>query len=54
MSCLKYLKKQKGFLKSKGKDMVRRGLKTLDKLKEVKEKERQVEMEHAAVKASAI
>jgi hypothetical protein len=33
--------------------MVCRGLKTLDELEEVEEKERQIETEHAAVKAAA-
>jgi hypothetical protein len=42
------LKKQERFLKSKGKDMVRRGLKTMDKLDEAKEKEKQMESEQAA------
>ena len=42
------LKKQQKFLKSKGKDIVCRGLKTLDELEEVKERERQIETERAA------
>ena len=46
------LEKQKKFLRSKGKDMVCRGLKTLDELEEVKEKKRQIELERAAVKAA--
>jgi hypothetical protein len=33
--------------------MVRRGLKTLDELEEVEEKERQIETERAAVEAAA-
>jgi hypothetical protein len=53
IACLKRLKKQKKFLKSKGKDIVHCGLKTLDKLKEAKEKERQIEEERAATKATA-
>jgi hypothetical protein len=53
MSCIKRLEKQQKFLKSKGKDIVRCGLKTLDKLKEVKERERQIETERAAIKAVA-
>jgi hypothetical protein len=53
MSCLKRFKKQKKFLKSKGKDMVRRSLKTLDKLEEVEEKEKQMEEERAATRAAA-
>jgi hypothetical protein len=53
MSCIKRLEKQQEFLKSKGKDMVRRGLKTLDELEEVEERERQIETEHTAVKAAA-
>jgi CO dehydrogenase/acetyl-CoA synthase beta subunit len=40
MACLERLKKQKKFLKSKGKDMVRCGLKTMDELEEAEEKER--------------
>jgi hypothetical protein len=52
MSCIKRLKKQQEFLKSKGKDMVCYSLKTLNKLKEVKEKERQIETKRAAVKAA--
>jgi hypothetical protein len=54
MACLKHLKKQKKFLKSKGKDMVRCSLRTLDKLKKAKEKERQIETEHATTKAAAM
>jgi hypothetical protein len=42
------LKKQERFLKSKGKDMVRRRLKTMDKLNEVKEKEKQREAKQTA------
>jgi len=34
--------------------MVRHGLKTLDKLEEVEEKEKQIEEERAAVKAAAM
>jgi hypothetical protein len=37
----------------KGKDIVCYSLKTLNKLKEVKEKEKQIEIEHAAVEAAA-
>jgi len=40
MSYLKCLEKQKRFLKSKSKDIVRQGLKTLNELEEVKEKKR--------------
>jgi len=40
IACIKRLEKQKKFLKSKGKDMVCRSLKTLDKLKEAEEKEK--------------
>jgi hypothetical protein len=47
------LKKQQRFLKSKSKDMVCRSLKTLDKLEEVEEKEKQMEEERAACKAAA-
>jgi hypothetical protein len=50
---IRRLKKQEKFLKSKGKDMVRRGLKTLDELEEVEEKERQMETERATVEAAA-
>jgi hypothetical protein len=53
MACVKCLRKQKNFLKFKGKDIVCCSLKTLDKLKEAEEKERQVESEHAAAKAAA-
>jgi hypothetical protein len=54
MACLKRLEKQKKFLKSKGKDIVRHGLKTLDKLKEAKEKERQIETERTTAKVAAM
>jgi hypothetical protein len=47
------LKKQERFLKSKGKDIVCHSLKTLDKLEKAKEKERQMESEHATTKAAA-
>jgi hypothetical protein len=50
--CLKRLKKQKRFLKSKGKDMLCCGLKTLDKLEEAEEREKQEEEKHTA-KATA-
>jgi hypothetical protein len=53
MSRIERLEKQQGFLKSKGKDMVRRGLKTLDELEEVEERERQMETERAAIEAAA-
>jgi hypothetical protein len=53
IACLERLEKQKRFLKSKGKDMVCRGLKTLDELEEVEEKERQMEAERAAAVATA-
>ena len=39
-ACLKRLKKQKKFLKSKGKDMLCHSLKTLNKLEEAEEKEK--------------
>jgi hypothetical protein len=39
------------FLKSKGKDMVRRGLKTIDKLDKIEEKEKQIELKQAATAA---
>jgi hypothetical protein len=54
IACLKRLKKQKKFLKSKGKDMVCCGLKTLDKLKEAKEKEKQMETKYTTAKAVAM
>jgi hypothetical protein len=50
---IRCLKKQERFLKSKGKDMVCRGLKTLDKLEKAEEKERQMETECAATVATA-
>jgi hypothetical protein len=53
MSCIKRFEKQQEFLKSKGKDIVCYSLKTLNKLKEVKEKERQIETKRTAVKATA-
>jgi PHD/YefM family antitoxin component YafN of YafNO toxin-antitoxin module len=53
MARLKRLEKQKKFLKSKGKDMVCCGLKTLDELEEAEEKERQIETERATAKAAA-
>jgi hypothetical protein len=52
MSCIKRFKRQQEFLKSKGKDIVCYSLKTLDKLEKVKERERQIETEHTAVKAA--
>jgi hypothetical protein len=52
ITCLKRLKKQKKFLKSKGKDMVRYGLKMLDKLEEAEEKERQIELERVVIAAT--
>ena len=53
MARAKRLEKQQRFLKSKGKDIVRRGLKTLNKLEKAKERERQIETKHAAVEAAA-
>jgi hypothetical protein len=41
MARVKRLEKQQEFLKRKGKDMLRRGLKTMDELDEAEEKERQ-------------
>jgi hypothetical protein len=52
IACLKRLKKQKKFLKSKGKDIVCYSLKTLDKLEKAKEKERQIETKHVTAKAA--
>jgi CO dehydrogenase/acetyl-CoA synthase beta subunit len=54
IACLKRLKKQKKFLKSKGKDMVRCSLKTLDKLEKVKKEERQIETKRITTKAAAM
>jgi hypothetical protein len=51
MACIERLEKQQEFLKSKGRDMVRRGLKTMDKLDEAEEKEKQIELERAATAA---
>jgi len=53
MFYIKHLKKQQEFLKSKGKNMVCYSLKTLNKLKKVKEKERQIKTKHTTVKATA-
>jgi hypothetical protein len=53
MSCIERLEKQQEFLKSKGKDIVRCSLKTLDELEEVKEREKQMETERVAIKATA-
>jgi hypothetical protein len=47
------LEKQQEFLKSKGRDMLRRGLKTLDELEEAEAKEKQMEEERAAAEAAA-
>jgi hypothetical protein len=52
MACIKRLKKQQQFLKSKGKDIVCRGLKTIDELDKAKEKEKQIETKHIAAKAA--
>ena len=52
MSYIKRLKRQQEFLKSKDKDIVRCSLKTLNKLKEVKEREKQIKGERAAIKAA--
>ena len=41
LAYIEQLEKQQEFLKCKGKDMLRRGLKTMDELDEVEEKERQ-------------
>jgi hypothetical protein len=53
LACHKRLKKQKKFLKSKGKDMFCHKLKTLNKLKEAEAKEKQIEEERVAAKATA-
>jgi len=53
MSCIKRLKKQQEFLKSKGKDMVYYSLKTLNKLEEAEEKEKQIKIKRVANKATA-
>jgi hypothetical protein len=42
IACLKRFEKQKLFLKSKGKDIVCRKLKTINKLNKAKEKEKQI------------
>jgi hypothetical protein len=47
------LKKQKRFLRERGKDMLTRGLKTLDELDEAEEKEKQ-EKEKAAAEAARL
>jgi hypothetical protein len=49
---IRCLKKQQSFLKSKGKDMVRRSLKTMDKLDKAKEKEKQIKSKQAATAAT--
>jgi hypothetical protein len=54
IACLKRLKKQKKFFKSKGKDIVCYSLKMLNKLKKAKEKEKQIETKHVTVKAAAM
>jgi hypothetical protein len=54
IACLKCLKKQKKFLKSKGKDIVCYSLKTLDKLEEAEERKRQIETEHITAKVTAM
>jgi hypothetical protein len=54
IACIKRLKKQQEFLKSKGKDIVCYSLKTLNKLKKAKEKERQIETKRVATKATAM
>jgi hypothetical protein len=54
MSRICCLKKQERFLKSKSKDIVCYSLKTLDKLEEAKEKERQIGTKHIAAKAIAM
>jgi hypothetical protein len=53
MSCIKRLKRQQEFLKSKGKDIVCCSLKTLNKLEKVKKREKQIKTEHATAKAVA-
>jgi hypothetical protein len=52
MSCLKRLKRQKKFLKSKGKDIVYYSLKTFNKLEKVKEKKRQIKVKRVTNKAT--
>jgi hypothetical protein len=54
IACFKCLKKQKKFLKSKGKDIVCCSLKTLNKLEKAKEKERQIETKYVTTKAAAM
>jgi hypothetical protein len=41
-------------LKSKGKDIVRYSLKTIDKLNKVKEKEKQIKFKHTAAETAAM
>jgi hypothetical protein len=53
LACYERLEKQREFLQVKGKDMVRHSLKTLNKLEEAEEKEKQIEEERAANKAAA-
>jgi hypothetical protein len=53
MVCLKHLKKQKRFLRSKSKDMLCHKLKILDKLEEAEEKKRQEEERKRVAEAAA-
>jgi hypothetical protein len=54
IACLKRFKKQKKFLKSKGKDIVCCSLKMLNKLEKAKEKEKQIKTKYTTTKAIAI
>jgi hypothetical protein len=54
LACHKQLKKQKKFFKSKGKEMLCCSLKTLDKLEEAKEKEKQEKEKHATKAATTL
>jgi hypothetical protein len=55
IACLKQLKKQKRFLKSKSKDMLCYSLKTLNKLKKAKEREKQEEEKrHVAITVATL
>ena len=53
MSYLKRFKRQKKFFKSKGKDIVCYSLRTLNKLKEVKERKRQIKEKCTTNKTTA-
>jgi len=56
MACIKRVEKQQEFLKRKGKDMLWRGLKTMDELEEAEDKEKRDKenKERARLSAAAI